>query len=141
MRKRLPPVLGLSFLVWGGSLTATDPCLHYETENVELVGIMRRHVFPGPPNFESVEGGDAPEKCWVLHLPQPICVVSAAPDTQQINEPESGISQLQLNQVDYKASHRLLGKRVKVQGHLVHAITGHHHTKVMLEVLSIVPEI
>jgi hypothetical protein len=96
-------------------------------------------VFPGAPNFENVKGGDAPEQYWVLQLSKPICVVPGTPDSQHINEPESGVRQLQLNQVDYKMSLPLLGKRVKVRGRLVHAITGHHHTKVMLEVQSIDP--
>jgi hypothetical protein len=118
---------------------ASDPCLHYGPEVFELVGIMRFRVYPGPPNFESVKAGDAPENNWVLQLARPICVTLSQPDPHGVNEPESGIQLLQLIQPDYKASRHLLGKRVKVKGHLLHAITGHHHTKVMLEVLSIEP--
>jgi hypothetical protein len=118
---------------------ASEPCLHFEPEVVELVGTMKSRVFPGPPNFQSVKVGDAPEKYWVLHLAKPICVAPIQADSNKVNEPESGVLLLQLNQPDYKGSKHLLGKRVKVKGRLIHAITGHHHTKVMLEVLSIEP--
>ena len=132
-------LLGAMALMMGLSALASEPCLHYEPEVVELVGTMKAKVFPGGPNFESVKAGDAPEKYWVLQLANPICVVPIQPDPNSINEPESGICLLQLNEPDYKGCKHLLGKQVKVKGRLVHSITGHHHTKVMLEVLSIRP--
>ena len=139
MHWKLVQILMLSCLALGLSLSASEPCLKYEPEIVELVGTMKRHIFPGPPNFESVKGGDRAEKYWVLHLSKPICVASVEPDSHGINVPETNVRQLQLNQVDYKGGKHLLGKRVKVKGRLVHAITGHHHTNVMLEVLSVEP--
>ena len=139
MQLKLVQILRVSCLALDLSLSASEPCLKYEPEIVELVGTMKRHVFPGPPNFESVKGGDRAEKSWVLHLSKPICLVPVEPDTRGIYEPETNVRQLQLNQVDYKGSKHLLGKRVKVKGRLVHAITGHHHTNVMLEVLSVDP--
>ena len=139
MQRQIARILRFSSLALGLSLSASEPCLKYEPEVVELVGTMKRHVFPGPPNFESVIGGDTPENYWVLHLLKPICVVPTESDTHGINEPETGVNQLQLNQIDYKGSKHLLGKRVKVKGRLLHAITGHHHTKVMLEVISVEP--
>jgi Domain of unknown function (DUF4431) len=139
MQQQLGHILRFSCLALGLSLCASEPCLKYEPEVVELVGTMKRHVFPGPPDFESVKGGDQPETYWVLRLSKPICVAPVEPDSRGINVPETDVRLLQLNQVDYKGSKHLLGKRVKVKGRLVHAITGHHHTNVMLEVQSVEP--
>src|SRR5215510_10424179 len=66
-------------------------CLTYGASTVVLRGTIRGHTFPGPPNYESVAKGDAPEVAWVLHLSKPICV-SASNGL----EAESGVSDLQL---------------------------------------------
>jgi hypothetical protein len=36
---------------------------------VELKGKIFQHTFPGVPNYQSVEEGDAPEIRWVLEIP------------------------------------------------------------------------
>jgi len=133
--------LQLAFLFLIGSLfgVAQEPCLKYEPEVVELVGKIKRHTFPGPPNYESVKQGDRPETYWVLCLPRAICVEPAANSPKHNSSPEFGISQLQLTQVDYTRYRKLLGKKVRAKGRLTHAITGHHHTTVMLELVSLEP--
>jgi len=35
---------------------------------VSLKGKILRHTFPGVPNYESLENGDAPETRWVLQI-------------------------------------------------------------------------
>ncbi|MBY0530198.1 MAG: hypothetical protein K2P51_08460 [Rhabdochlamydiaceae bacterium] len=35
---------------------------------VELKGKMLQHIFPGVPNYQSIEEGDAPETRWVLEI-------------------------------------------------------------------------
>jgi hypothetical protein len=37
---------------------------------VTLRGKIRQHTFPGVPNYESIEEGDAPEPRWVLIIPE-----------------------------------------------------------------------
>jgi len=111
-------------------------CLSYEPATVPLNGIIKRHTFPGPPNFESVAKGDQPEQVWVLHLSRPICV-SAGSDF----DAQSDVSDFQLvlveGQKQYDRYRSLLGKRVEVTGKLFQASTGHHHTKVLLIVNGI----
>ena len=110
--------LQLAFCSLIGSLfgVAQEPCLKYEPEVVELVGKVKRHTFPGPPNYESVEQGDRPETYWVLCLSKPICVEPAANSPKLNSNRESGISQLQLTQVNYNRYRKLLGKKVRVKG-------------------------
>ncbi len=36
---------------------------------IELKGKIFRHTFPGVPNYQSIEEGDAPETRWVLEIP------------------------------------------------------------------------
>ena len=116
--------------------SSPQQCLSYEPATVSLKGIIKRHSFPGPPNFESVKKGDQPEQVWVLHLSSPICV-SASSDF----EAQSNISDLQLvlteGQKQYDRYRSLLGNRVEVTGTMFQASTGHHHTKVLLIVNGI----
>lgn len=113
-----------------------EPCLTYESQTVVLTGTMKRHTFPGPPNYESVVKGDAAEIVWVLHLAKPVCV-SANNDSEE----EKNVSDLQLvfeeGQKQYDRYRRLLGRRVSVTGTLFHAQTGHHHARVLLTVQEI----
>jgi hypothetical protein len=37
---------------------------------VSLQGSLMRHTFPGTPNYESLENGDAPETRWILIIPE-----------------------------------------------------------------------
>jgi hypothetical protein len=96
-----------------------------------LRGKIRRETFAGPPNYESIKSGDAPETYWILHLAKPICVSG--------EEPEKNVSDIQLilSADQYPRHKGLLGKRVVVSGKLMHAETGHHHTSVLLTVAEI----
>ena len=114
-------------------LTTSQTCLSYEPDTVVLKGTIRRHTFPGPPNYESVAKGDQAETVWLLHLTQPICV-SASSEWEK----ETGVSKLQLvfaNSSQYDKA--LLNRKVDVTGTLYHQHTGHHHTKVLITVGSI----
>jgi hypothetical protein len=111
-------------------------CLSYEADGVRLTGTISKKTFPGPPNYESVRRGDEPETYWILHLVSPVCT-TASPD----NDAESGVMDIQLilTPKQYALYRKFVGRRahVMVTGKLSHAITGHHHTQVLLEVTGI----
>jgi len=115
--------------------SAGSQCLDYEPSIVELTGIMKRVVFPGPPNYESVEKGDEPEPYWVLYLDSAICVNGDLKNN--FNTAESEIKSLQLLIGNYDKYRHLLGQKVTVMGMLTHSFTGHHHTPVMFGVREI----
>jgi len=83
-----------------------------------------------------VKRGDALEIYWLLHLKRPICVELSDPN-DRFNEPKAGVIALQILVKDYKTSRPLLNKRVKVTGTLFCAITGHHHTDVLIDAQKI----
>jgi hypothetical protein len=111
-------------------------CLSYDVAGVQLTGTISRKTFPGPPNYESIRRGDKPETYWILHLARPICTTATADD-----EAESSATDLQLilplgmPPKDYAHLKKFLGRKdVTVVGQLMHAISGHHHTPVLVEV-------
>jgi len=113
--------------------------LSYEPTVVTVVGVVVSDTFAGPPNYESIQAGDEPEVYWVLTPPSPIFVLGLPND--DLNVSESNISALQLvfaDVNDYNKYRKFLNSKVKVTGTLFHAISGHHHTKVLLAVTNMV---
>ncbi|MTD27793.1 DUF4431 domain-containing protein [Erwinia sorbitola] len=99
-----------------------------ENSEVNATGTLLRITFPGPPNYESVEQGDEAEVYWVLQADKPLCTQDAADwgdQTQMQLVVEAGM---------YKTHRSLIGHRVRVQGSLLFAETGHHHTPLMIGV-------
>jgi hypothetical protein len=112
-------------------------CLQYETEKVTLSGVITERVFPGPPDYEDIKKGDRPETAWILHLDKPVCVVPRDPK-DDIDEPESNVTDMHL--IIYggcKKYKTLPGQQVIVRGTLTHSISGHHRTRVLVEVEDI----
>ena len=115
----------------GGAAADRAPCLRYEPQAVELTGRLVRRTHPGPPNYESVRQGDAPVTYWYLELDRPICV-ELAPEGDD-TPAESGVRTVQIITDAYAKHRRLVGRRVKIAGTLMHAETGHHFTAVLIE--------
>lgn len=115
----------------------SKPCLQYEPKVVELKGILQEVVFPGPPNYESVETGDTPEHSLILQLKDPICV-QGDPSSDMNSETVRDIKQVQVALVTYKKSvQKMIGKNITVRGTLFAAHTGHHRTPVLIDAKDI----
>lgn len=113
-------------------------CLAYERNVVTLTGKLHSQVFAGPPNYESIRKGDRKETALLVTLTERLCTVGGA--SQEGDEAETNIREIQLvvqNPAHWKTIQRLMGKRVQITGSLFHAFTGHHRTKVLIEVASI----
>lgn len=110
----------------------------YEPAVVELRGRLETRVYPGPPNYESVKKGDIAETIWLAQLPTPIKVLDDGKDPTSFNETEGNIKEVQL--VIYQRKNEqtlepLVGKTFRFTGTLFHAHTGHHHLKILMEVM------
>ena len=129
-------MLGCS--ICSAQVSSNAPCLAYEPSEVRLTGSLERQTFPGPPNYESVRNGDPAETYWLLKLTRPVCVTESktAPDLDSKQDNINRI-QLVLTPEGYSKYKSFVGSRVEVTGTLFGAITGHHHTPVLLEVKSI----
>lgn len=116
----------------------TEECLSYEPMKVKLTGTMVEKVFPGPPEFESVEKGDEVQLALVLKLKKPVCVKGDLVDETNA-ETEKNVRNIHLVIHGGKYEHykRYVKELVIAEGTLFHAHTGHHRTKVLMEVISI----
>jgi len=120
---------------------AGNPEVSYEPFIVELSGILDLQTFPGPPNYESIQNGDDVERHFYLKLDVPVDVIPKGKHPTVV-EPEIErnvrIMQLAISGEDDAlwARFRKIGRggHVKITGSLFHRFTGHHHSRVLLEV-------
>jgi hypothetical protein len=115
----------------GAQESVVPPSCHaFVEDSVQtLAGMLVEITFPGPPNFESVAGGDSPETVMTLALPQPLCWSF-----------ENHVFHAQVIQLignAAKSAKSLAGREVKATGMLREAMTGHDHTAIVLELQKV----
>ena len=140
MRLYKPAMLALFLLILvpgSGSEAQDRRWLRFGPATVELEGRLKIVWRYGPPNYGENPKTDAKERTVVVVLSKPVNVRGNPKD--DINtESVEGVRRVQLDLFNLKTSYqRFLGRRVVVNGTLFHAITGHHYTKVLMEVHSI----
>src|SRR5215471_20884356 len=111
---------------------AGQPCLDYGPAEARLTGTIVRKTYPGPPEYESVRKGDAPERYWLLLLSKPICTNEDRPN---FDSAYKNVRSLQLvfdSERAYKKYRALLGKHVIAIGMLFAGNNIHHKTPVLL---------
>jgi hypothetical protein len=121
---------------------AETACAGLEPAITRLDGRLTLRDYAGPPNYESVAGGDRLEQQWILMLDRPLCVVAdpgSDPDLETMRE----LVEVQLvvfpgTEVPADAYR---DRRIGVEGSLFTAHTGHHRTPVLLQVRSFAPAI
>ena len=133
------PLLATVFLLAVGAFSAAtaQKCFEYGP-TVSLTGKLSSKIVPGPPNYSSIRKGDQKETLILVTLTQPICTTGN--DPAGIDVPETGLRDIQLSiskDNDWPVIRRLIGKRVTVSGTLFHAHTGHHRTKVLMDVSQV----
>ncbi len=125
------------FLIVFISFTAiADQCISYK--NTEIKGTLYSQTFPGTPNYESVADGDMAETYFLLKLPHPKCVADGK-GGEQLQENFDSVTNIQLvltGQSTYNTLRPFIEKPITCTGNLFSAITGHHHTKVLLSEAS-----
>ena len=121
------------------SSARAQKCLDYGP-TVSLTGKLQSKIFAGPPNYESIKRGDRKERAIIVTLISPICTSSSNSDS--FDTPEANIRAVQLvvrESSHWKTVERRLGRPVIVTGALFHGHTGHHRTKVLIDVTDIRP--
>jgi len=99
---------------------------------VTLRGKLVLKLFPGPPEYSSVEEGDRADYCWLLELDQ------SSPFTlaQKISAVESAYGEILLVLDEYTEhfcqKHR--NETILSEGYLFPAHTAHHYTSLLMDV-------
>jgi hypothetical protein len=122
-------------LLLGGASAQAAQCLNYSNP-LALQGVLSRRTFPEQPNYESIANGDAKASYFFLSPSKPFCVDQG--NATDGSEPaEAQVTAVQLvfadGAVSYQRLHPYLGKVLICEGNFFHAITGHHHSPVLLD--------
>jgi hypothetical protein len=132
--------LGLLAAPAAGQHRASPPlmdCLRVDGGPNMLEGWLTRRTFAGPPNYQDVRHGDAPEPSYILVLPHDICIS----DGGQLADPGQLFRTVQLYANDARTRRALraaIGRNVQVRGEPFAAHTGHHHAPLVMEVSRLV---
>ena len=121
---------------------ANAACIDLKQANkLSFEGMLTYRIFAGPPNYEDVRKGDAPEPTYILTLTEPICASG-----DEFVDPNDKFDQVQIfpgssdkaAQALSRDLRRLVGKRVAVEGASPFgAHTGHHHAPLVLPITRI----
>jgi hypothetical protein len=115
-------------LSWPAAAACLDLSKHPE---ISTSGELSRPMFAGPPNFEDVRKGDAPEPSYILTLDSPFCVTE-----DDFLEDGQTIDRIQLLD-DKGVLRKLVGHPIQVKGSdPFGAHTGHHHAPLLMDVVS-----
>jgi hypothetical protein len=128
---KLLPFLIVMLLPPATSSRSPRPCYEYESDSVALRGTVIRRVYPGRPNYESVQHGDEPDTVFVLRLITPICTLASGESDAARNVREV---QLYFSKEELSTIRRWLGKEQTVRGTLQGWVWGWHHLPVLLRV-------
>lgn len=112
--------LAILFLFCGIRVAA-----QFEETPVQVSGTLGQKVFPGRPNYESIEKGDEAEKVWILT----VSTGNSQEDFQLVAE--SGAQRIN------ELLHQNIGKRITVTGTKWAAHNGHHHTPYLISVKAV----
>lgn len=102
-------------------------CFKYDEELVSITGKVVLRTFFGPPGFGESPEIDSKEQQAILVLDKPLCVNASEDEDAESNQKE--ITLVPLKDVSLS---RFEGKNIIAKGMLFHAITGHHHTAVLM---------
>ncbi|MGY3265284.1 DUF4431 domain-containing protein [Lysobacter sp. HA35] len=105
-------------------------CLPYGPTVVKLSGTLSTRTFYGPPNYGEDPLTDSRERQVLLRLDAPICTTTS-PDGDDVAEKDQREVTLTFADLDLRP---YIGKHVRIEGTLFHAITAHHHTSVLIDI-------
>lgn len=99
-------------------------------------GLLTQNVFPGPPNYESIEMGDSPSTAFLLDLPDPVCVSG-----DEFISPDEQVATIHVFSGDAKVNEalaRLADENVVVvAADAFGSHTGHHRARLVVDIQSV----
>jgi hypothetical protein len=122
-----------------GCATATSKVHDLDAPSVTLVGSLVVEVHYGPPNYGETPEVDRLERAYVLVLDEPVTVVGDTAAAIGADNPGTisriKVSKVQLAGVLYcDPTKNLVGRRIQAIGKLFPSHTGHHYTRILLDV-------
>ena len=107
-------------------------CEKYDLPATTLSGTVTIETFFGPPGYGESPATDLKERQAILHLVKPLCTVASGDDPAERDQ-----VMVTLAPMGKFSLQPVAGKLVTVSGSLFHAISGHHHTPVLIAISEV----
>ena len=112
---------------------------------IALTGKLIFKLYPGPPEYSSIDAGDRADYCWILQLDsRSLDLALTTPVAEPaknlgdiVSQPNHGEVFLALDEDMENFCHELKDQQITVEGHLFHAHTVHHYTPILMDVKKI----
>lgn len=112
---------------------------------VTLSGKLTLKLFPGPPEYSSIEDGDRADYCWVLELDRTSFLLALKTPVKELaldladilKRADANGVMLGIDEEMGSNCSRHKDQQVAVKGSLFHAHTAHHYTPMLMEVKQI----
>ena len=116
--------------------------------SITLRGKLRLKLFPGPPEYGSIEEGDRADYVWIVELDESSFLLA-------LNAPENELSLDLADIIKREDAHDLIlcldeklertceeykDQDIVVRGILFHAHTAHHYTPLLIDLKDMLPE-
>ena len=112
-------------------LARASDCMDLKRDpEVTVTGVLTTQLFAGPPNFESIAGGDAEERALILELPRRTCA-----DDGEFIASDTSFDRVHISSYAPAILDRLnaaVGRQVTVHGEAFGAQTAHHRAPLVL---------
>ncbi len=121
-------------------MTGLPGVYRFEPELSVISGTIVIKQFYGAPNYGETPEKDEKEQVYILQTDYPVSVFDKddSGDPEMGNHTTTNISEIQVYSVDKNIDLKnQLNKKTKLEGEFQTALSGHHHTKVLLEVKKI----
>jgi Domain of unknown function (DUF4431) len=124
-------MFGLICAIACGMANANE-CLRYNDE-VVIQGRLSRETFAEQPNYENIANGDARATYFFLEPGTPLCVDAGKNELGEVGENHVKIVQLVFvgKEDMFGPLKPFIGQQVRCSGKLMHALTGHHHSRIL----------
>lgn len=111
-----------------------------EGQLVRLRGKVWREMFPGPPNYESIDNGDQAQPYWILNTDSSIEILGKSPeDETPYTVGSSTRFQLMLDPSFYSNRAHTVFSDAWIEGRVMIGHSGHHKTKALIDVQKLEP--
>ncbi|KTD24432.1 MULTISPECIES: DUF4431 domain-containing protein [Legionella] len=131
-------IISTSLLADSSTQPQTEGCI-VEGSQIQLMGKLISETTSKMLDDTDPKGRDPLETYWVLSTEKSYCGESYNTETKALNRIGELTSRFQLilKPEQYNEQQDLLGKKVIVEGKMLLAHTGQHHTKMLIDVNSI----
>lgn len=131
--KTISKLTAIAFIICASA--HASGCEQYDRPATALTGTVTVETFFGPPGYGESPATDLKEQQAFLHLVRPLCTVASQDSPAEHDQVT--VTLVPLGKFDLEP---FAGKLVTVSGSLFPAISGHHHTPVLIGI-SHVPEV